>query len=135
MIYGYLIGAVLFLAAVGGAYWQGRTDGAGATQVKWDQAIIAARDAAEEDRKAQQKKAAALSKRYEARIATQARTSKEIASQLEIAIGKVNMPPACVVSDGVRDIINAALAGKSAPAGELPSGAGTAAAAKDRPSQ
>lgn len=131
MIYGYLVGAVLFLCALGGAYWQGRTDGASATQVKWDQAIIAARDAAEADRKAQQQKAQALSKRYEARIATQATVAKEIKSQLEIALAKKPLPAACVVDDGVRDIINAALAGKSIAAGELPSGAGAAAAAKD----
>jgi len=131
MIYGYLLAGILFLVAVVGSYIQGRTDGSAATQVKWDAAIIAARDAAEADRKAQQQKAAALSKRYEARIATQATTSREIASQLEIALAQKPLSAACVVSDGVLNLVNAALAGKSLPAGELPSGAGTAAAAKD----
>ena len=134
-MYGYLVAFLMVVAIAASTYWQGRKDGSASVQVKWDQAIIAQRDAAEADRKAQQQKAQALSRRYEARIATQATTSREIASQLEIALGKANLPAACVVSDGVRDIINAALAGKSAPAGELPSGTGTAAAAKDRPSQ
>jgi len=134
-MYGYLVAFIMVLAIAGVSYWQGRTDGSAQVELKWQKDIATQRDAAEADRKAQQQKAAALSRRYEARIATQATTSREIASQLEIALGKANLPAACVVSDGVRDIINAALAGKSAPAGELPSGAGTASAAKDRPSQ
>lgn len=130
-MYGYLVAFILVVAIAASTYWQGRKDGSASVQVKWDRAIIAQRDAAEADRKAQQQKAAALSKRYEARIATQAKTSREIASQLEIALGKANLPAACVVDDGVRELVNAALAGKSAPAGELPGGTGTAAAAKD----
>jgi len=134
-MYGYLVAFLMVVAIAASTYWQGRKDGSASVQVKWDAAIIAARDAAEADRKAQQQKAAALSRRYEARIATQATTSREIASQLEIALGKANLPAVCTVSDGLRDILNAALAGKSPAAGELPSGTGTAAAAKDRPSQ
>ena len=130
-MYGYVIAFLMVVAIAASTYWQGRKDGSASVQVKWDADIIAQRDAAEANRKAQQQKAAALSRRYEARIATQATTSREIASQLEIALGKANLPAACVVGDGVRDILNAALAGKSASAGELPSGAGTAAATKD----
>lgn len=130
-MYGYLGAFLMVVAIAASTYWQGRKDGSASVQVKWDQSIIAQRDAAEADRKAQQQKAAALSRRYEARIATQATTSREIASQLEIALAKKPLPAACVVDDGVRDLVNAALAGKSAPAGELPGGAGTAAAVKD----
>lgn len=130
-MYGYLVAFLMVVAIAASTYWQGRKDGSASVQVKWDADIIAQRDAAEADRKAQQQKAAALSRRYEARIATQATTSREIASQLEIAIGKANLPAACVVSDGVLNLVNAALAGKSPAAGELPSGAGAAAAAKD----
>ncbi len=130
-MYGYAIAFVMVVAIAASTYWQGRKDGSASVQVKWDQSIIAQRDAAEADRKAQQQKAQALSRRYEARIATQAATSREIASQLEIALGKANLPAACVVGDGVRDIVNAALAGKDTAPGKLPSGTGTPAAAKD----
>lgn len=130
-MYGYLGAFLMVVAIAAGTYWQGRKDGSASVQVKWDAAIIAQRDAAEADRKAQQQKAQALSRRYEARIATQATTSREIASQLEIALAKKPLPAACTVDAGVQELVNAALAGKSLPAGELPSGAGTAAAAKD----
>jgi len=132
-MYGYLAAFLMVVAIAGSTYWQGRKDGSASVQVKWDAAAFAAIAATEADRKAQQQKAQALSRRYEARIATQATTSREIKSQLEIALAKTPLPAACVVSDGVRDIINAALAGKSPAAGELPSGAGTAATATDGP--
>jgi hypothetical protein len=114
----------------GGAYWQGRTDGGSAVRVEWDAAIIAATAAADEARKKDQAKAQALSKRLQARIATQDQTNREIASQLEIAIGKANTPAACIVTDGVRQSINAALAGESPPAGKLPPASAEAPAAR-----
>lgn len=133
MIYGYLVAFLMVVAIAASTYWQGRKDGSASVQVQWDQSVIALRDAAEADRKAQQQKAAALSKRYESRIATQATVTKEIRSQLEIALAKKPLPAACVVDDSLLQLVNAALAGKSPAAGELPSGAGTAAAAKDGP--
>lgn len=128
--YVYLAAAVAFVVALGGAYWQGRTDGAAAIRVQWNEAITKAQELTERQRKADEEKARKLSSRYEARIATQAATNREISDALERAIGKANLPASCNLDDGLLDAWNAANRGESKASGKLPDGTSGSTGAK-----
>ena len=119
--YALLIGTVVFILAIAGTGWKAYQLGGDRKQVEWDKANVAAALAVEQDRKSQEQKARKAASRYEAKIATQTLTNREIASALDKALAVKPLPPECVVSDGVRDAINAALAGQGIPAGVLPS--------------
>lgn len=125
-MYGYIIAAVVLVAALGGAYIQGRTDGASHTQVQWDKAILAANELTETQRKADQDKSKKLAQRYESKIATQQQTNRQIADALQRELQKTPFSADCAIPDGVRvNVWNAANRGESIAAGELPAASTT----------
>lgn len=132
--YVWLIATIAFMAALAGAGYKGFGLGKATIQADWDRAIIEARDEADKQRKADQAKAKQLASRYEAKIATQALASREIAGQLDAELKRKPLPLECVIPDGVRELVNAALRGESIAGAVVPATGGAAAAAKvERP--
>lgn len=131
--YGSVICVVIFLALFAGSYWQGHKNGHNEAQVQWDAADRAAKDLADGQRKKDQAKAASLSKRLQAQVATQRLASLALADQLDAALRTKPIPASCLVDDSVRDNLNASLAGKGTAGAVVPATSGTTASVKDRP--
>lgn len=114
-----LLGGVLLAgAALGGAYWQGRADGANAeiaTQAREDQAAQTAREAAMQGAADAIRQAAAENTKIVTRIKTVTRDVP------------VYRDPVCRHDDRVLDDLNRQLRGTSAGDGSLPGGPGGAA--------
>lgn len=131
MPYGYLVAALLVLAALAGAGWKGYQFGSAAVQTRWDRANAEAVAAADAERKAQEAKARRAAATYQAKIATAEITNRQIADALQRELARKPLPPECVIPDSVRDIWNAANSGReAAPAGSLLSAGGAAAPAR-----
>ena len=126
----YLIAAIALMAALAGAGYKGYGLGAASVQTAWDRAVIEAAAQAQRQRTADQDKARRLSLRYEAKIATQTVTNRQITDALQRELAKEPFAADCVIPDGVRvNVWNAANRGESVAAGELPSGSGRTAGA------
>lgn len=120
-IYFYLAGAILFLAALAGAGFKGFQLGGDRVRVEWNQANQAAQGQIAADKQAQERKARKSAQIQQAKIATQEIINRQLKNDLSRELAKNPLPAACLISDGLRDVINAALDGKSPAAGVLPS--------------
>lgn len=117
----YLIAAIVFMAALAGAGFKGYQLGGNAKQVEWDAANVAAVLKAEDDRKAQDEKARKSASILQAKLATQAITTRELTSALDKELQNKPLPTACVITDELRNLINRAGTGQSETTRELPS--------------
>lgn len=129
----YLIAAFVVLAAIAGSGWKGYQLGGDRVRVEWSEANVAAAEAVASDRKAQETKARKSASVLEAKLATQALTSREIKDALDKAMAAKPIPASCAIDDSVRDLWNRANRGESETAGELPRGGSATPGTAKRP--
>lgn len=121
-LYGALASALALSLIIGGSYVKGRSDGRAVQAAEYAQEVATAHAQAEAER-------AALQAALDARTAELARKSEEVANAVEAV--RVEYLPGktivrrevveravfreCHIGDGMRDTINAALAGRPVP--------------------
>ena len=115
---GYLVLALVFVAALAGAGYKGYQFGGNEVRVEWDAANVKAQAAQDADRKERESTARQSATRLQARIATAEIVNRQIKGDLDRELAKQPFAADCVIPDSLRLTINNALANGASEARE-----------------